>query len=256
MFPSHDPTITRLINTSPSKEGAAPTDEESYLNSKVGANVDKHIMMNAQHNQSQGPDQAHSNYGLFASYPFLKAAIALPQDDGIVWDHDAGVPEQIFTYSPSAGVWAISMDGRTSHTIEVKPNSLTVNRSIDLDGTNLQNRTLAWTEGGDDRWAFNVDNSGNNIFRLYGYDSGGVSQTFMQVNRSQSLMTFGQNVTFSTTPRLPSYTVALLPSASGKGAGAIAVVTNADTPTKGSVVAGGGSVITLVVSDGTDWIVS
>lgn len=50
-----------------------------------------------------------------------------------------------------------------------------------------------------------------------------------------------------------SSTVAALPSAATAGAGARAFVTNANSTTFNSVVAGGGSNDVPVVSDGTDW---
>ena len=50
-------------------------------------------------------------------------------------------------------------------------------------------------------------------------------------------------------------TVSALPSASTVGAGSMAVVTDAATPTLGSAVTGSGSLQVIVVSDGTNWIV-
>ncbi|MDF3016201.1 MAG: hypothetical protein K0R44_1426 [Thermomicrobiales bacterium] len=48
-------------------------------------------------------------------------------------------------------------------------------------------------------------------------------------------------------------TVASLPSASALGAGATALVTNANATTFASTVAGGGSNVVPVYSDGTNW---
>lgn len=47
--------------------------------------------------------------------------------------------------------------------------------------------------------------------------------------------------------------VADLPSAVTEGDGARALVTDADTPVLGDVVAGGGAVRVGLISDGTDW---
>lgn len=54
-------------------------------------------------------------------------------------------------------------------------------------------------------------------------------------------------------PKLTSYTVANLPSASTAGAGAMSFVTDATATTYASVVAGGGSNGVKVYSDGTNW---
>lgn len=54
-------------------------------------------------------------------------------------------------------------------------------------------------------------------------------------------------------PKLPSFTVATLPSASGAGAGAIAYVTDALTPAFGVTLTGGSSTPTPCYSDGTNW---
>jgi len=48
--------------------------------------------------------------------------------------------------------------------------------------------------------------------------------------------------------------VASLPSAATAGAGAMAIVSDATAPVKGTAVTGGGSVQTLVISDGTNWL--
>jgi hypothetical protein len=50
-----------------------------------------------------------------------------------------------------------------------------------------------------------------------------------------------------------NYLVADLPSAVDSGSGARAFVSNATSPTFGSVVVGGGAVKTPVYSDGTNW---
>ena len=63
------------------------------------------------------------------------------------------------------------------------------------------------------------------------------------------------NVTFTSLPKLPSYTVATLPStaATGMVAGACAYVTDALAPAYGTAVVGGGAVVTPVFYDGTNW---
>ncbi len=55
--------------------------------------------------------------------------------------------------------------------------------------------------------------------------------------------------------KLPSYTVATLPSAATCGAGSMAFVTDATLTTAYTAVIGGGSNKVLVVSDGTDWVI-
>jgi len=55
--------------------------------------------------------------------------------------------------------------------------------------------------------------------------------------------------------KTPSYATAALPSASAAGAGARALVTDANATTFLSTVAGGGSNIVPVVSNGTNWVI-
>jgi hypothetical protein len=72
----------------------------------------------------------------------------------------------------------------------------------------------------------------NNILRLY----------FNQIQSTLNQITATTN-----------FLVADLPSAVDSGSGARAFVSDATTPTFGSVVVGGGAVKTPVYSDGTDW---
>jgi len=58
---------------------------------------------------------------------------------------------------------------------------------------------------------------------------------------------------FAATVKTASYTVATLPSASGIGSGARAMVSDANATTFYSIVAAGGANIVPVVSDGTNW---
>jgi hypothetical protein len=54
--------------------------------------------------------------------------------------------------------------------------------------------------------------------------------------------------------KLPSYTVATLPSASTAGAGTQAWVSDATSPTRGQTLSGGGSTPCMAVSNGTNWV--
>jgi hypothetical protein len=72
----------------------------------------------------------------------------------------------------------------------------------------------------------------NNILRLY----------FNQIQATLGQLSANTN-----------FLVADLPSAVASGSGARAFVSNATTPTFGSVVVGGGAVKTPVYSDGTNW---
>jgi hypothetical protein len=60
---------------------------------------------------------------------------------------------------------------------------------------------------------------------------------------------------FNGTAKLVSYTVAQLPSCPTSGAGAMAYVTDANTPSWNATVSGGGSSKVPVVCDGTNWTV-
>jgi len=51
------------------------------------------------------------------------------------------------------------------------------------------------------------------------------------------------------------YTVSTLPSASTRGVGAQAMVTDANAPSYGVTVSGGGAAKAFVISDGSNWIV-
>lgn len=64
-----------------------------------------------------------------------------------------------------------------------------------------------------------------------------------------------KNLYMSSWIRFASTTVASLPAAATAGANARMMVTDATTPTFGSTVTGGGSTLTPVYSNGTNWIV-
>ena len=78
----------------------------------------------------------------------------------------------------------------------------------------------------------------NNVLRLY-------------FNRLNNIL--GQLTTSGVIPPLTNYTVATLPSANESGVGARSFVTDANAPTFGATVVGGGAVATPVYSDGTNW---
>lgn len=66
----------------------------------------------------------------------------------------------------------------------------------------------------------------------------------------------GTSAAFAKPVKVPSYTVATLPSAATVGAGSIAYVTDSNTTTYNATVAGGGANKIGVTSDGTNWKVS
>jgi len=72
----------------------------------------------------------------------------------------------------------------------------------------------------------------NNVLRIY----------FVQLNAALNLL-----------QAPPVYSVAMLPSASDSGVGARSFVTDANGPTFGNIVVGGGAVKVPVYSDGTNW---
>lgn len=100
---------------------------------------------------------------------------------------------------------------------------------------------------------FNFGTNTNMIFA----GSGTVSSisSLNDANSTYNPLTFNASITVITQGplRLKSYTVATLPSASGSGAGATAFVTDANSTTFASVVAGGGANGVPVYSDGTNW---
>lgn len=63
------------------------------------------------------------------------------------------------------------------------------------------------------------------------------------------------NVAFTKPPKLPSYTAATLPSASAYD-GCITMVSDANSTTARSTVAGGGANKVLAFSDGTNWLIA
>lgn len=80
----------------------------------------------------------------------------------------------------------------------------------------------------------------------------GNPQDIQAMADGQALQRDGTAVVFRY-PRLPQFTVAALPSASGQGAGTKAFATDATATTFASVVAGGGANGVPVYSDGTNW---
>ena len=72
---------------------------------------------------------------------------------------------------------------------------------------------------------------------------------------SAGVVKFTNGSSGSGAPKLSSYTVSQLPSASTVGVGVMAFVTDATATTAYTTVSGGGSNKVLVVSDGTNWII-
>lgn len=116
-------------------------------------------------------------------------------------------------------------------------------------------------------WAIG-DCAGTGTFDIYvdtgtaGNDTGFGSSTTsrrVSINPTTGLVTLYNGlavtgaISATTTIKSGVYTVATLPSASASGAGARAAVTDALAPTLTATVAGGGSVFTPVISDGTNW---
>lgn len=61
------------------------------------------------------------------------------------------------------------------------------------------------------------------------------------------------NLSINGFPKLPSFTVAELPSASQEGAGTMVFVTDANSTTFNAIVAGGGTNAVRCTSDGVNW---
>lgn len=98
------------------------------------------------------------------------------------------------------------------------------------------------------RWAIAANASENLVFSLY--DTGGsfVADTFSLTSGATPTVALGAVLKYKT------YTVATLPSAATVGAGSRAFVTDGSAgPTWGATVASGGSLLTPVYSDGTNW---
>lgn len=97
-----------------------------------------------------------------------------------------------------------------------------------------------------------------NVLRL-GSDvgsGGGTARDVKLIRGGVVKVTLGANTTDHAQPvKLPSYTVAGLPSASTCGAGSMAFVTDSTSSTAYTTVSGGGSNQVLVISDGTNWVV-
>ena len=70
---------------------------------------------------------------------------------------------------------------------------------------------------------------------------------------SQNALVTALTISNTGVPKLPSFIVSGLPSASSAGAGAVAYVTDANAPTFLGNVTGSGSTATPVFSDGTSW---
>lgn len=131
---------------------------------------------------------------------------------------------------------------------------------IHARGTNAQWLGVAKTYNSATNWeAIVLDwQTTANVARI-GSDvgsGGGTARDVQLIRGGVVKSTLGANTTDHEQPvKLKSYTVSGLPSAATCGAGAMAAVSDADTPVVGSAVAGGGSDKVLVCSDGTDWVI-
>ncbi len=77
--------------------------------------------------------------------------------------------------------------------------------------------------------------------------------TYLGVGSTPTSPLSATNLTVTGVVKLPSYTVATLPSASSVGAGAVAFATDLTSPTYGGTLTGGGTVGMPVYSDGAVW---
>lgn len=93
--------------------------------------------------------------------------------------------------------------------------------------------------------------------RVYFYSTGTVPFMFANGSTAYWLVEPGNSGLCSASGpiRPASYVVSGLPGASAMGAGSTAFVTDANSPTYGTTVSGGGASKAFVVSDGTSWIV-
>lgn len=102
-----------------------------------------------------------------------------------------------------------------------------------------------------------TDVSGSVLFPVWVSDQGDTYRLSMTNLIAYIEENFGAmeatSLTASSFVATTGVTVANLPSAATAGAGARAMVTNANATTFNSVVAGGGANIVPVFSDGTDW---
>lgn len=83
---------------------------------------------------------------------------------------------------------------------------------------------------------------------------GGTARDVQHIRGGVVKLTLGANTTDHAQPvKAAVYTVATLPAAGTAGAYSIAAVSDADSPSVGATVTGGGSTKALVCSDGTNW---
>lgn len=96
----------------------------------------------------------------------------------------------------------------------------------------------------------------DNVQTIVGDGGGGLyfgnhaSWTDVLIGASGSSVAIGAGATF----RLAQVTVANLPTASALRIGQMMTVTNANAPTYGGTVAGGGAAVVTVQCDGTNWV--
>ncbi len=99
-------------------------------------------------------------------------------------------------------------------------------------------------------WQFTVNGG---VLSASIYNDALVSVNWLTVTRSSNVIT---NISFLAPPKVPSYTVATLPSASTSGIGAVAIVTDATLTAitgLGLQPIGSGANKVMVYSDGTNW---
>jgi hypothetical protein len=167
-------------------------------------------------------------------------------------------------FFPIAGIRAEANSNPSALSLEKSRGSLDAPAAVQ-SGDGIASVTVrafdgvSWVSGG--QFRFNVEtftgvNDYTSNWRL-DLRTGGALSTALFVS---SALNLGVGTTTPTARlhvagplRHQVYTVATLPAAATVGAGTRAAVTDATTATFGAVVAGGGSVFTPVISDGTNW---
>jgi len=104
---------------------------------------------------------------------------------------------------------------------------------------------ISFDVNGAGAFALGIDNSDSDKFKL--------SRAWRALGTNDVFSADSNKFEFHLPVKVPSYTVAGLPSASTVGAGARAFVTDANATTFASIVAGGGANSVPVYSDGTNW---
>lgn len=207
------PTARDGVIVAPGSDGGDVVGS-SYINLKTAANIKYAFRSRSSafdESTTYGP-KAQTQYAFRAEGDFLVAAVSMDLGNRMVFDTDAGTPNQLQMGAVAAGVLAISGDAGATNVVEFRPARMTVRTSIHLEtsGTVAQSRDLLFLTNTEPRWRIRADNqpetgsdTGSDL-RLSLFLDNGTEVQVMTGDRATQTLDFKTKVVMSALPTSPA----------------------------------------------------